>query len=52
MTSEKEVDCANSYDREGLEVHMRMLCKQFDFDSSEYLLDNDLTSIEDGSSYW
>ena len=52
LTSEKEVDCANSYDREGLEVHMRMLCKQFDFDSSEYLLDNDLTSIEDGSSYW
>lgn len=52
LTSEKEVDLSNSYDRKGLELHMRMLCKQFDLDASEYLLDDNTTSIEDGSSYW
>lgn len=52
LTSEKEVDLANSYDRKGLEAHMRMLCKHFNLDASEYLLDDNMTSIEDGSNYW
>ena len=46
LSSESEADTSNSYDEEGL-----ALCKQFGYDSSEYL-SGDLTEIEDGSCMW
>ena len=52
LNSEKEVDCSNSYDREGLEKHIRMLCKQFGFDASDYIGDDNQTEIENGSNLW
>lgn len=52
LTSEKEVDCSNSYDPDQLRKHMEMLCKQFNIDPSGFLLDDNSTSIEDGSSCW
>lgn len=51
LKSESEADCSNSYDVEGLTKHIVMLCKQFGYDSSEYL-SGDLTEIEDGSCMW
>lgn len=51
LSSEKEVDCANTYDREGLEKHIRMLCRQFNYDASVFLDDNS-TEIENGSGCW
>lgn len=51
LSSESEADCSNSYDVEGLTKHIVMLCKQFSYDSSEFL-SGDLTEIEDGSCMW
>ena len=51
LSSEREADCANSYDVKGLTKHIVMLCKQFGYDFSEYL-SSDQTEIEDGSCMW
>lgn len=51
LSSEKEVDCSNTYDREGLKSYICMLCRQFNYDASVFLSDNS-TEIEDGSDRW
>lgn len=51
LSSESEADTSNSYDEEGLIKYILALCKQFGYDSSEYL-SGDLTEIEDGSCMW
>lgn len=51
LSSESEADCSNSYDIVGLTKHISILCKQFSFDTSEFL-SGDVTEIEDGSCMW
>jgi hypothetical protein len=51
LYSESEADCSNSYEVEGLTKHIVMLCKQFGYDTSEFL-SGDVTEIEDGSCMW
>lgn len=51
LSSESEADTSNSYDEKGLTKYILALCKQFGYDSSEFL-SGDLTEIEDGSCMW
>lgn len=46
LSSEKEADLSNSYDRKGLEDHILMLCKQCGLNPKEFLPGN-FTEIED-----